>query len=186
MRIWDILLLSLAYRYYRHTGCNCQENEQDDFVPVYFYLESESDSLKSIQRFTNFPVFFLPDIRYRLSRNRNLKYGNRISRSGTNTWFLFRSTPTFDECCSVLTKSSPKTSESDSSVFDEDCLFCKLFVGVLRPSELSHVEQSSPKELLEELLQGKLWFSTLSEGGAWFSRLSIDEHPWSSRLLLLD
>ena len=89
----DILLLSLAYRYYRHTGCNCQENEQEDSVLVYFYLKSESDSLKSIQRFTNFPVFFLPDIRYRLSRNRNLKYGNRISRSGTNTWFLFRSTP---------------------------------------------------------------------------------------------
>ena len=46
----------------------------------------------SIQRITSIPAFFLPDIRYRLSRNRNLKYGNRISRSGTNTWFLFCST----------------------------------------------------------------------------------------------
>ena len=46
VRIRDILRLSLAYRYYRHTGYNCQENEQEDFVPVSFYLESESDSLK--------------------------------------------------------------------------------------------------------------------------------------------
>ena len=46
VRIRDILLSSLAYRYYRHTGCNCQEYEQEDFVPEYFYLESEIDSLK--------------------------------------------------------------------------------------------------------------------------------------------
>ena len=47
---------------------------------------------------------------------------------------------------------SPKTSESDSSVVEEDCPFRKLFVGVLQPSELSHGEQTSSKELLKELL----------------------------------
>ena len=66
------------------------------FCSCLYFLESESDSLKSIQRIKNFPAFFLLDIRYRLSRNRNLKYGNRISRSDTNTWFLFRSTPSLD------------------------------------------------------------------------------------------
>ena len=30
--------------------------------------------------------------------------------------------------------------------------FCKLFVGMLRPSELSYGEQTSSKEILEELL----------------------------------
>ena len=54
VQIRDILLLSLAYRYYRHTGCNCQENEQEDFVPVYFYLESESDQFKELQIFRLF------------------------------------------------------------------------------------------------------------------------------------
>ena len=67
-----------------------------DIVSKLNYLESESDSLKSIQRICNVTVFFLPDILYRLCRNRNLKDGNRISRSGTNTWFLFRSTPNYD------------------------------------------------------------------------------------------
>ena len=48
---------------------------------------------------------------------------------------------------------SPKTSESDSSVVEEDFPFRKLlFVGVLQPSELSHGEQTPSKELLEELL----------------------------------
>ena len=35
------------------------------FFPVHFYSESESDSLKSLQRITIFSLFFLPDIRYR-------------------------------------------------------------------------------------------------------------------------
>ena len=38
---------------------------REDIFPVYFYSESESNSLKSIQRVTNSPVFFLPDILYR-------------------------------------------------------------------------------------------------------------------------
>ena len=42
----------------------------------------------------NLPAVFLPDILYRLCRNRNFKDKNQISRSGTNTWFLFRSTST--------------------------------------------------------------------------------------------
>ena len=46
-----------------------------------------------IQRMKRLPAFFLPDILYRLCRNRNFKDKNQISRSGTNTWFLFRSTP---------------------------------------------------------------------------------------------
>ena len=50
-----------------------------DIFPVYSYSESES---KSIQRVTNFPAFFLPDILYRHCRNRN-----------RNSWFLFRSPP---------------------------------------------------------------------------------------------
>ena len=53
-----------------------------DIFPVYSYSESESNSLKSIQRITNFLAFFLPDILYRHCRNRN-----------TNSWFLFRSPP---------------------------------------------------------------------------------------------
>ena len=87
----------------------------------------------------------------------------------------------------VLTKSSPETSESESSVFEEDCLVCKLFVGVLCPSELSHGEETFSRELLEVLLQVEwtLWFSILSEDGASFSRLSMDKHPWSSMLLML-
>ena len=44
-RVQDILLLSLGYWQYRHTGHNCQENEQEDLFPLYFHLESESDSL---------------------------------------------------------------------------------------------------------------------------------------------
>ena len=56
---------------------------REDIFPVHFYSESESNSLKSIQRITNFLVFFLPDILYRHCRNRN-----------TNSWFLFRSPPT--------------------------------------------------------------------------------------------
>ena len=85
----------------------------------------------------------------------------------------------------------------------EHCLFSKLFVGVFWPSELSHGVQSSSKELLhavklelsklaslsKERLSALLTgFSMLSVGEqAWISRLSIDEHPWSSsRLLLLD
>ena len=35
---------------------------REDIFPVYFYSESESNSLKLIQRITNSPVFFLPDI----------------------------------------------------------------------------------------------------------------------------
>ena len=35
---------------------------REDIFPVYYYSESESNSLKSIQRFTNFPVFFLPEV----------------------------------------------------------------------------------------------------------------------------
>ena len=35
---------------------------REDIFPVYFYSESESNSLKSIQRITNSPAFFLPDI----------------------------------------------------------------------------------------------------------------------------
>ena len=66
-------VLSLAYRYYRHTGCNCQENEQEDFVPVHFYLESESDQFKELQIFQLFSC--------------------QISGMRTNTWFLSRSTP---------------------------------------------------------------------------------------------
>ena len=66
---------------------------REDIFPVHFYSESESNSLKSIQRITNFPAFFLPDILYRHCRNRN-----------TNSWFLFRSpllwtTPKNDPNC---------------------------------------------------------------------------------------
>ena len=35
---------------------------REDIFPVYFYSESESYSFKSIQRITNSPAFFLPDI----------------------------------------------------------------------------------------------------------------------------
>ena len=74
VRIRDILFLSLGYYYF-----NCRDNEHEDFFPVFLYLESESNSLKSIQRITNFPGFFLPDILYRLCRSRNLKDRNMIS-----------------------------------------------------------------------------------------------------------
>ena len=55
---------------------------REDIFPVHFYSESESNSLKSIQRITNSLAFFLPDIRYRHCQNQN-----------TNSWFLFRSPP---------------------------------------------------------------------------------------------
>ena len=58
VRSRDILLLSLGYRYYRHIAQHCQENEEEGFFPVHFYLESESDSLKSIQRICYFQSFF--------------------------------------------------------------------------------------------------------------------------------
>ena len=51
--------------------------------------QSESDFLKLIQRIVN----FLPDILHQLCWNRSLKNKKKISRSGTNTWFLFRLTP---------------------------------------------------------------------------------------------
>ena len=57
----------------------------EDIFPVYFYSESESNSLKSIQRFTNSPFFFLPDILYRHCRNRIRKF-----------LYLFRSPPIKD------------------------------------------------------------------------------------------
>ena len=58
---------------------------REDIFPVYFYSESESNSLKSIQRFTNSPFFFLPDILYRHCRNRIRKF-----------LYLFRSPPIKD------------------------------------------------------------------------------------------
>ena len=60
---------------------------REDIFPVHFYSESESNSLKSIQRVTNFPAFFLPEFLYRQCRNRN-----------TNSCFLFRSPPTWYIC----------------------------------------------------------------------------------------
>ena len=55
---------------------------REDIFPVHFYSESESNSLKSIQRVTNFPAFFLPEFLYRQCRNRN-----------RNSLFLFCSPP---------------------------------------------------------------------------------------------
>ena len=57
---------------------------REDIFPVHFYSESESNSLKSIQRVTNFPAFFLPEFLYRQCRNRN-----------RNSLFLFRSPPRY-------------------------------------------------------------------------------------------
>ena len=56
---------------------------REDSFPVYFYSESESYSLKSIQRITNSLAFSCQKFRYRHCRNRN-----------RNSWFLFRSPPT--------------------------------------------------------------------------------------------
>ena len=56
-RVQCRLLLSLGTVNTDNTGYNCQENEQEDLFPLYFHLESESDSLKSIKRITNFPFF---------------------------------------------------------------------------------------------------------------------------------
>ena len=55
---------------------------REDIFPVYFYSESESYSLKSIQRITNSLAFSCQKFRYRHCRNRN-----------RNSCFLFRSPP---------------------------------------------------------------------------------------------
>ena len=51
-------------------------------IKLNFYSESESYSLKSIQRITNSLAFSCQKFRYRHCRNRN-----------RNSWFLFRSPP---------------------------------------------------------------------------------------------
>ena len=58
---------------------------REDIFPVYFYSESESYSLKSIQRITNSLAFSCQKFRYRHCRNRNW-----------NSWFLLRSPPSGD------------------------------------------------------------------------------------------
>ena len=58
---------------------------REDIFPVHFYSESESNSLKSIQRVTNFSAFSLPEFMYRQCRNRN-----------RNSLYLFRSPPKSD------------------------------------------------------------------------------------------
>ena len=55
---------------------------REDIFPVYFYSESESYSLKSIQRITNSLAFSCQKFRYRHCRNRN-----------RNSWFLLCSPP---------------------------------------------------------------------------------------------
>ena len=55
---------------------------REDIFPVYFYSESESYSLKSIQRITNSLAFSCQKLRYRHCRNRN-----------RNSWFLLCSPP---------------------------------------------------------------------------------------------
>ena len=55
---------------------------REDIFPVYFYSESESYSLKSIQRTTNSLFFSCQKFRYRHCRNRN-----------PNSWFLLCSPP---------------------------------------------------------------------------------------------
>ena len=59
---------------------------REDIFPVYFYSESESYSLKSIQRITNSLAFSCQKFRYRHCRNRN-----------RNSWFLLCSPPTWDQ-----------------------------------------------------------------------------------------
>ena len=56
---------------------------REDIFPVYFYSESESYSLKSIQRITNSLAFSCQKFRYRHCRNRN-----------RNSWLLLCSPPT--------------------------------------------------------------------------------------------
>ena len=57
---------------------------REDIFPVYFYSESESYSLKSIQRITNSLAFSCQKFRYRHCRNRN-----------RNSWFLLCSPPRY-------------------------------------------------------------------------------------------
>ena len=74
------------------------------FFSCVFQLRKWKLLPEKIQRIKNLPAFFLQDILYRLGRNQNVKDKNQISRSGTNTWFLFRSTPTADCNCAWLHK----------------------------------------------------------------------------------
>ena len=70
---------------------------------MHFYSESESNSLKSINRITNFPFFFLPDILYRHCWNRY-----------TNFCFLFRSPPACSSVCPTVGK------EAALQVFEQE------------------------------------------------------------------
>ena len=65
---------------------------REDIFPVYFYSESESYSLKSIQRITNSLAFSCQKFRYRHCWNRN-----------RNSWFLFRSPPIYNIYIWILT-----------------------------------------------------------------------------------
>ena len=82
----DILLLSLATANTGTPVTTVRKMRRRIFFPVHFYSESES--------------YYLSDILYWLCWNRNLKDKNRVSCSGTNTWFLFCSTPKV--CCFLL------------------------------------------------------------------------------------
>ena len=73
---------------------------REDIFPVYFYSESESYSLKSIQRITNSLAFSCQKFRYRHCRNRN-----------RNSWFLLCSPP----ISTTTSQTRPTTSSTRST-----------------------------------------------------------------------